>query len=167
MPQQNQAHPRRLPQRHARSLRRRKPTRPSSFTRRPSAQRSSCACPAPAARSCTPRSRSATRSSSSATSSRRCPIPAARRRNLKGTSAAIYLYVNDVDATFAQAVKSGGKVNMPLTDMFWGDRYGQIQDPFGHIWALATHKEDSHAGADEAAPREAVRRRKVSRDYFV
>ncbi|MBI3554441.1 MAG: VOC family protein [Elusimicrobia bacterium] len=63
-------------------------------------------------------------------------------QTLKGATSAVYLYVEDVDASFAQAVKAGGKVNMPLTDMFWGDRYGQIQDPFGHIWALATHKED-------------------------
>ena len=63
-------------------------------------------------------------------------------QTLKGVSSAVYLYVNDVDATFAQAVKCGGKVNMPLTDMFWGVRYGQVQDPCGHIWALATHKED-------------------------
>jgi uncharacterized glyoxalase superfamily protein PhnB len=63
-------------------------------------------------------------------------------QTLKGVSSALYLYVQDVDAVFAQAVKAGGKVNMPLTDMFWGDRYGQVQDPYGHIWGLATHKED-------------------------
>ena len=56
---------------------------------------------------------------------------------LKGTSAALFLYVPDVDAAFAQAVKAGGKVNMPLTDMFWGDRYGQLRDPFGHSWSIA------------------------------
>jgi uncharacterized glyoxalase superfamily protein PhnB len=63
-------------------------------------------------------------------------------QTLKGSTAALYLYVENVDAQFAQAVKAGAKVNMPLTDMFWGDRYGQVQDPFGHIWALATHTED-------------------------
>ncbi len=61
---------------------------------------------------------------------------------LKGTSVLLHLYVKNVDTAFKQAVKSGCKVLMPLTDMFWGDRFGQLQDPFGHKWALATHKED-------------------------
>ena len=63
-------------------------------------------------------------------------------RTLKGTTAGQYLYVPDVDAAFERAVNAGAKVLMPLADMFWGDRYGQVQDPFGHIWGLSTHKED-------------------------
>jgi PhnB protein len=54
----------------------------------------------------------------------------------------LHVYVDDVDATFKAAVDAGAKVDMPLDDMFWGDRYGKITDPFGHQWSLATHKED-------------------------
>ena len=49
--------------------------------------------------------------------------------------------MEDVDATFNQAVKAGATVLMPVTDMFWGDRQGQLLDPFGHRWSIATHKE--------------------------
>jgi PhnB protein len=59
-----------------------------------------------------------------------------------GSPVHIFLYVPDVDKVFAQAVKAGATVTMPLTDMFWGDRYGKLNDPFGHKWALATHVED-------------------------
>jgi len=61
---------------------------------------------------------------------------------LKGTSVTLHLYVTDVDAAFAKAVAAGATVKMPLADMFWGDRYGQVQDPFGHMWSLATHQRD-------------------------
>jgi uncharacterized glyoxalase superfamily protein PhnB len=61
---------------------------------------------------------------------------------LKGTPVVIHLYVNDADAVFAQLVEAGAKPVMPLADMFWGDRYGQAEDPFGHRWAVATHKRD-------------------------
>jgi PhnB protein len=54
----------------------------------------------------------------------------------------LHLYVDDVDATFKLAVENGAKVDMPLDNMFWGDRYGKITDPFGHQWSIATHKED-------------------------
>ncbi len=54
----------------------------------------------------------------------------------------IHLYVEDVDATFRQAVDAGAKAAMPPADMFWGDRYGKLVDPFGHHWSIATHKED-------------------------
>ena len=63
-------------------------------------------------------------------------------RTLEGTTGGLYLYVPDVDAACDRAVKAGAKVLMPVADMFWGDRYGQVQDPFGHIWGLSTHKED-------------------------
>jgi PhnB protein len=55
---------------------------------------------------------------------------------------ALFLYVPDVDAAFGRAVKAGCNVRTPVTDMFWGDRYGQVIDPFGHTWGLATHTED-------------------------
>jgi len=59
-----------------------------------------------------------------------------------GSCASIHLYVDDVDAAFDRAVKAGAKVRMPVADMFWGDRYGQVVDPFGVGWGLGTHKED-------------------------
>ncbi|MBV8659313.1 MAG: VOC family protein [Burkholderiales bacterium] len=52
------------------------------------------------------------------------------------------LYVADADATVARAVEAGAKLVMPVSDMFWGDRYGQVDDPFGHRWAIATHVRD-------------------------
>jgi uncharacterized glyoxalase superfamily protein PhnB len=52
------------------------------------------------------------------------------------------MYVEDADATFNKAVAAGATPTMPLMDSFWGDRFGQIQDPFGHIWGIATHKKD-------------------------
>lgn len=58
------------------------------------------------------------------------------------STAALFLYVKDVDASFDRAVKAGCTVRAPVTDMFWGDRFGQVIDPFGHSWSLATHKED-------------------------
>jgi PhnB protein len=54
----------------------------------------------------------------------------------------LHLYVPDADAAFAQATAAGCEVTMPLSDQFWGDRYGHVKDPFGFIWAIATHKED-------------------------
>jgi PhnB protein len=55
---------------------------------------------------------------------------------------AFYLYFDDCDAAFKQAVAAGAKVIMPLQDMFWGDRLGVVQDPFGYAWNVATHKKD-------------------------
>ena len=52
------------------------------------------------------------------------------------------LYVPNADATFDRAVKAGAQSTMPLADMFWGDRYGRLTDPFGVRWGIATHKED-------------------------
>lgn len=57
-------------------------------------------------------------------------------------TAALFLYVRGVDAAFERAVKAGCTVRMPPMDMFWGDRFGQVIDPFGHTWSLATHIED-------------------------
>jgi len=54
----------------------------------------------------------------------------------------IMLYVEDVDGWYARATKAGCETKMPPTDMFWGDRYCKLADPYGHNWAIATHKED-------------------------
>ena len=62
--------------------------------------------------------------------------------SLKGSPASLYLYVENADSLFQQAVKAGAEVAMPITDMFWGDRWGQVSDPFGYKWSIATHKED-------------------------
>jgi uncharacterized glyoxalase superfamily protein PhnB len=60
-------------------------------------------------------------------------------KSLKGSPVTIHLYVQDVDAFVAQAVAAGAKITMPLDDMFWGDRYCKVEDPFGHHWSIATH----------------------------
>jgi PhnB protein len=72
-------------------------------------------------------------------------------QSLGGSTVGIFLYVDQVDSVFNQAVSSGAKVEMPLADMFWGDRYGKLIDPFGHSWSVATHKED--VGPEEMAKR--------------
>lgn len=74
-------------------------------------------------------------------------------KKLGGSPVVLNLYSNDVDMLFEQAVKAGAIVTMPLANQFWGDRYGQIQDPFGHRWALGQHIED-------VAPEEMERRAK-------
>lgn len=63
-------------------------------------------------------------------------------KTLKGTPVTIHLNVPDVDAFTERAVKAGATVVMPVADMFWGDRYGQLEDPFGHRWSVATHIRD-------------------------
>lgn len=59
-----------------------------------------------------------------------------------GSAVHIFLYLKNVDAVFNQAVRAGAKATMPPTDMFWGDRYAKLTDPFGHKWSMATHIED-------------------------
>jgi len=63
-------------------------------------------------------------------------------QSLGGTSVSFYLYVEDADQAFARAVSAGAKADRPVADMFWGDRCGQLIDPFGHKWSLATRKEN-------------------------
>ena len=58
------------------------------------------------------------------------------------TKANLFVYVPDVDAVVAAAEKAGATVRTPVADMFWGDRWGMIEDPWGNIWQVATHKED-------------------------
>jgi PhnB protein len=72
-----------------------------------------------------------------------------------GTSVTIHLFVADADAAFARAVKAGAKTLMPLADMFWGDRYGLVEDPFGHNWSIATHLRDLTPKEIKAAARAA------------
>ena len=63
-------------------------------------------------------------------------------KSTHGTPVTIHLYVEDADATAARAVQAGAKVVMPVAEQFWGDRYGVIEDPFGHRWSIATHVRD-------------------------
>jgi PhnB protein len=73
------------------------------------------------------------------------PFPQASTRppkELGGTSASVFLYVEDVDAVVKQAVDSGATITMEVADQFWGDRFGTVTDPFGHLWSIATHVED-------------------------
>jgi PhnB protein len=59
-----------------------------------------------------------------------------------GPTASVFMYVEDVDSLFEQAQRAGAEVVSELEDMFWGDRFGTLSDPFGHVWSIATHKED-------------------------
>ena len=73
------------------------------------------------------------------------PFPQASTRppkDLGGTSASVFMYVEDVDAVVKQAVDAGATVTMEVANQFWGDRFGAITDPFGHVWSIATHVED-------------------------
>lgn len=63
-------------------------------------------------------------------------------KTLGGTPVSIMIYVNDVDTVFKKAVDTGAQVDQPIKDQFYGDRSGTIHDPFGHVWTIATHKED-------------------------
>ena len=72
-------------------------------------------------------------------------------KELGGTTASVFMYVEDVDAVVKQAVDAGGKVTMEVADQFWGDRFGTVTDPFGHVWSIATHVED--VPPDEMAER--------------
>ena len=82
------------------------------------------------------------------------PPPADRAppQSAEGSTVILHLYVLDVDATVKQALAAGAQLVMPPEDMFWGDRYGQVRDPFGHLWSVATHTRD----VSEAEMREAV-----------
>lgn len=62
--------------------------------------------------------------------------------SLNGTTVALSMYVEDCDKAFQRAVDAGAKATMPPMDMFWGDRYSKVTDPFGHQWEICTHKQD-------------------------
>jgi PhnB protein len=63
-------------------------------------------------------------------------------KTLKGTPVTLHLYVENADAAFERAVAAGATAVMPVADMFWGDRYGVLKDPFGHSWSIAHHVRD-------------------------
>jgi len=63
-------------------------------------------------------------------------------QSLGGTTGGVFLYVKDVDMSFHKATSAGARATAQPADMFWGDRYGKVTDPYGHSWSLATHKED-------------------------
>jgi PhnB protein len=71
-------------------------------------------------------------------------------------TSAIHAYVEDVDGLYKRALAAGAKSNSPPNDMFWGDRYAQFVDPFGHLWSIATHTEDVPPDQMEARGREWV-----------
>jgi PhnB protein len=62
-----------------------------------------------------------------------------------GAGMGLHIYLDGVDAAFDRAVKAGAQVEMPVSDQFWGDRYGKLKDPFGHKWSIATHIKDMSA----------------------
>jgi PhnB protein len=66
-------------------------------------------------------------------------------KTLGGSPVSLMIYVADVDTVFDQAIAAGGKVQRPVKDQFYGDRSGTLEDPFGHVWHVATHKEDVSA----------------------
>jgi PhnB protein len=63
-------------------------------------------------------------------------------KELGGTTASVFVYVEDVDGVVQRAIDAGATVKMEVEDQFWGDRFGTIEDPYGHIWSIATHVED-------------------------
>jgi PhnB protein len=76
-------------------------------------------------------------------------------QSIGGSSMGLHIYLDNVDAAFERAVKAGAKVEMPVMDQFWGDRYGKLKDPFGHQWSIGTHTKDlsmdeMKRGMDEA-----------------
>jgi PhnB protein len=70
------------------------------------------------------------------------PGMASSPQTVGGTSVTLHLYVQDVDTAYKKAIAAGCTSTMPVQDMFWGDRYGKLKDPFGHEWSIATHKQD-------------------------
>ena len=72
-------------------------------------------------------------------------------KSLKGSPVTIHLMVEDVDAVFDRAVQAGATVTMPVADQFWGDRYGCLEDPYGHKWSVATHVRDVSDAEMQAA----------------
>lgn len=75
-------------------------------------------------------------------------------QTLGGTAVGLFLYVKDVDAAYKQAVDAGAKGDMPPENMFWGDRFSKLTDPFGHSWSIATHIEDVAPPETEKRSRE-------------
>ena len=80
-----------------------------------------------------------------------------------GAGMGLHIYVDGVDAAFDRAVKAGAQVEMPVTDQFWGDRYGKLKDPFGHKWSIATHIKDMSADEMKRGMDEAMEKHKVQK----
>lgn len=79
-------------------------------------------------------------------------MPIKSAETLGGSPVSFYIYTEKVDEAYKRAVDAGAKSGMPVQDMFWGDRVGDVQDPFGYSWSLATHVKDMTAKElDEAA----------------
>ena len=74
--------------------------------------------------------------------------------SLGATPVSLHVYVEDADAVFTRAIKAGCTAKFPMSDAFWGDRYGKLTDPYGHVWGIATHVED--VPPDEMAARAAA-----------
>src|SRR5919197_3276408 len=83
-------------------------------------------------------------------------------KTVGGNSVFLNMYFENVDELFNKAQNEGGTVVMPLMDSFWGDRYGQLKDPFGHIWEVATHKKDMTKEDMERAAKEAFAKMSVN-----
>jgi len=66
-------------------------------------------------------------------------------QSIGGSPMGLHIYIENVDEAFDRAVKAGAQVEMPVSDQFWGDRYGKLKDPFGHNWSIATHIKDMSA----------------------
>jgi PhnB protein len=77
-------------------------------------------------------------------------------KELGGTTVALFLYAEDVDAVVKKAAEAGGEITMEPEDQFWGDRLGQVTDPYGNVWQIATHIEDLTPEEIEARGREAM-----------
>ena len=77
-------------------------------------------------------------------------------KELGATTVSLFLYVEDVDSVVQDTIDAGATVTMPVEDMFWGDRFGQVTDPYGHHWSIATHKEDLTPDEIAARGREAM-----------
>lgn len=89
-----------------------------------------------------------------------CGGKSATPASLKGTPVTIHQYVENCDAAIKRAADAGAKVEMPPADMFWGDRYGSVVDPFGHKWSFATHKKDMTPADMDAAMKQAFAQHK-------
>lgn len=86
-------------------------------------------------------------------------------QSLGASTVSIFLYLENVDATFKQALAAGAREAQPLADMFWGDRYGRLTDPFGHSWSLAQHIENVAPAELEKRAREAMAKQQQQRAH--
>jgi PhnB protein len=86
-------------------------------------------------------------------------------QSLGASTVSIFFYLDNVDATFKQALSAGAKETQPLEDMFWGDRYGRLTDPFGHSWSLAQHVEDVAPAELEKRAKEAMAKQQQRRAH--